>query len=141
MRGRPMAADYEFLHLFCSDVLATGKSVRWAGIVNKNGIIISQRTREGLKLILTEEENEEYAATAIARQKTRAKFESKIGRMYYALGRYEKLHRATIPISNNYYLLITMDVEEKAFDALIMDKVMSLIAEQRNRFMSADDSA
>ncbi len=135
-----MATDYEFLHLFCSDVLATDKSVRWAGIVNKNGIIISQRTREGLKLILTEEENEEYAATAIARQKTRSKFESKIGRMYYALGRYEKLHRATIPISNNYYLLITIDVEEKEFDALIMDKVLSLIVEQRNQFMSADDS-
>lgn len=135
-----MTTDYEFLHLFCSDVLATDRSVRWAGVVNKNGVIISQRTREGLKLILTEEENEEYAATAIARQKTRGRFESKIGKMYYALGRYEKLHRATIPIREDYYLLVTIDMEEKEFDALIMDKILPLIAEQRNRFVSANDS-
>src|SRR3712207_9510416 len=85
------------------------RSIRWTGIVNKNGVILAQKTRKGARLLLSEEENEEYAATAIARQKTRGKFAPKIGKMVYSFGRYELLHRATVPINENYYLLITLD--------------------------------
>lgn len=135
-----LGIDYEFLQRFCSDILSTDKSVRWAGVVNKNGVIVSQHTRHGLRLLLTEEENEEYAGSAIARQKTRGRYESKIGRMLYAFGRYEKLHRATIPINENYYLLITIDIEEKNFDAVIMDKVLPMITDKKDRFVKMDDS-
>jgi len=135
-----LGIDYEFLQRFCSDILSTDKSVRWAGVVNKNGVIVSQHTRQGLRLLLTEEENEEYAGSAIARQKTRGRYESKIGTMLYAFGRYEKLHRATIPINENYYLLITIDIEEKNFDAVIMDKVLPMITDKKDRFVKMDDS-
>lgn len=109
-------------------------------MVNKNGVILTQKSREGVKLLLTEEENEQYAASAIARQKTRGKFEPKIGKMVYAFGRYDKLHRATIPINENYYLLITFDVEEKSFDSIIMERVVTMIAENKSRFVTMDDS-
>lgn len=135
-----LSIDYEFLNRFCSDILGLDKSLRWAGIVNKNGVIIAQQTRKGLKLLLTEEENEEYAASAIARQKTRGRFESKIGKMYYAFGRYEKLHRATIAINEDYYLLMTIDVEQKNFDSIIMDKVMPKLEDQRRSFTARNDS-
>jgi hypothetical protein len=71
--------------------------------------------RAGLEPLLTQEENEEYIVSAISRRKTRAKFESKIGRLRYAFGKYEKLNRVTIPINEYYYLLITLDSEEKDF--------------------------
>ncbi len=135
-----MGIDYEFFNSFCKSVLAKGKSIRWAGLVNKNGVILTQKIREGVKLILTEEENEEYAASAIARQKTRGKFESKIGKMVYAFGRYERLLRATIPINENYYVLVTFDIEEKNFDSIIMDRIVPLIDESKNRFIKMDDS-
>jgi hypothetical protein len=135
-----LGIDYEFFNSFCKDVLAKDKSIRWAGMVNKNGVILTQKAREGVKLLLTEEENEQYAASAIARQKTRGRFESKIGKMVYAFGRYDRLLRATIPINENYYLLITFDIEEKNFDSVIMDRVVPLIAESKNRFITMDDS-
>ena len=135
-----MGIDYEFLNSFCKDVLAKDKSLRWAAMVNKNGVILTQKARQGVKLLLTEEENEQYAASAIARQKTRGKFESKIGKMVYAFGRYDRLLRATIPINENYYLLVTFDIEEKNFDSIITDKIAKLIAENRNRFITMDDS-
>lgn len=135
-----MAINYEFLDSFCKQVIAKDRSIRWAAVVNKNGVILTQKVREGVKLLLTEEENEQYAASAIARQKTRGKFEPKIGRMVYAFGRYERLHRATIPINENYYLLITLEVEEKNFDSIIMDKIMPLIAGNKNQFVTMDDS-
>lgn len=135
-----MAIDYEFLNNFCQHVVDVDGSIRWAGVVNKNGVIIAQQKRRGLDLLLTEEENEEYAASAIARQKTRGKFESKIGKMNYAFGRYEKLHRATIPINQSAYLLITIDVEQKDFDSLIIAKIIPLVERQRTRFVTMNDS-
>lgn len=134
-----MKIDYELLNSLCEDVLAKHSSIRWTGIVNKNGVILAQKTRKGVKLLLSEEENEEYAATAIARQKTRGKFEPKIGRMVYSFGRYELLQRATIPINENYYLLVTLDVEEKNFDSIIMDKIVPVLTKSRSRFVRSDD--
>jgi hypothetical protein len=135
-----MAIDYEYLNSFCQHVIDIDGSIRWAGIVNKNGVIIAQQKRRGLQLLLTDEENEDYASSAIARQKTRGKFEIKIGKMHYAFGRYEKLHRATIPINQTAYLLLTIDVEQKNFDALIMQEVLPLIEKQRTRFVAMSDS-
>ena len=135
-----MAIDYEFLSSFCRNVIDIDRSIRWAGIVNKNGVILSQQRRPGVQLLLTEEENEEYAATAIARQRTRGKFEGKIGKMQYAFGRYEKLHRATIPINPGAYLLVTIDVDQKNFDGVIMDKILPLVEKHSTNFVAMSDS-
>ena len=132
--------DYELLNSVCDDVLAKDSSIRWTGIVNKNGVILAQKSGKGVKLLLSDEENEEYAATAIARQKTRGKFEPKIGKMIYSYGRYELLHRATVPINENYYLLTTLDVEERNFDSIIIDKILPVVTRARSRLVTTEDS-
>jgi hypothetical protein len=131
--------DYELLNSLCEEILAKDGSIRWTGIVNRNGVILAQKSGKGVKLMLSEEENEEYAATAIARQKTRGKFEPKIGRIVYSFGRYELLNRATIPINENYYMLMTLDVEEKNFDSIITDKIVPAITKNRSRFVNTED--
>jgi hypothetical protein len=60
--------------------------------------------------------------------------------MAYAFGRYDRLLRGTIPINENYYLLVTFDVAEKNFDSIIMDRVVPFIAENKSRFITMDDS-
>jgi hypothetical protein len=131
--------DYELLNSICDDVLAKDSSVRWTGIVNKNGVILAQKAGKGVKLLLSDEENEEYASTAIARQKTRGKFEPKIGKILYSFGRYELLHRATVPINENYYLLMTLDVQEKNFDSIIMDKILPVVTRARSQLVTTED--
>jgi hypothetical protein len=131
--------DYELLNSLCEEILAKDGSIRWTGIVNRNGVILAQKSGKGVKLMLSEEENEEYAATAIARQKTRGKFEPKIGKIVYSFGRYELLNRATIPINDNYYILMTLDVEEKKFDSIITDKIVPAITKNRSRFVNTED--
>ncbi len=134
-----MKLDYELLNSVCDDVIAKHSSIRWAGIANRNGVILAQKARKGAKLLLSDEENEDYAATAIARQRTRGKFEPQIGKMVYSFGRYELLQRATIPINSSYFLLITLDVKEKNFDSIIMDMVLTVINENRGRFTDNDN--
>src|ERR687889_636252 len=97
-----MSIDYEFLYAFTKDLLKVDKTITWIGIANNFGVLLNVEYRRGLIPLLTEEENEEYASSTITRHKTRIKFESKIGKLIYALGRYQKLNRVTIPIKEKY---------------------------------------
>ncbi|HZB99145.1 MAG TPA: DUF6659 family protein [Nitrososphaeraceae archaeon] len=128
--------DDKFLYRFSKDVLRLDPSIRWVGIADNTGVLLNAEHREGVKLLLSDEENEEYASNAIKRHKTRTTFESKLGKMNYALGRYEGLTRATIPINNNYYLLITLDVEAKDYDTIIIEKVIPFIEKEKEKFFS-----
>ncbi|HYJ01691.1 MAG TPA: hypothetical protein VEW92_05710 [Nitrososphaeraceae archaeon] len=127
---------YEFIYSFTSNTLHLDKSIRWVGLTNREGLILNEKYRDDLHPLLTEEENEEYASNAISRQKTRSKFEEKIGKLIYAFGKYEKLNRATIPINGNYFLLLSIDSDELKFDKIIMDKVLPLINETKEKFVS-----
>jgi hypothetical protein len=127
---------YEFIYSFTSTILQIDKSIRWIGITNKEGLIINEKYRKEVCPLLNEEENEEYASNAISRQRTRIKFEQKIGKLIYAFGKYEKLNRATIPINSNYFLLLSMDSQDVNFDQIIMDKILPLIKENKEQFIS-----
>ena len=133
--------DYEFLYAFSKEVLMLDKSIRWVGITNKFGVLVNAENREGLIPLLTEEENEDYASLTVTRHKTRTKFEPKIGKLIYAAGRYQKLNRATIPINENYYLLISLEVELKNFDDIIMEKVIPLVEKEKSRFVNEINDA
>ena len=112
----------KFLYAFTKTILKSDKSIRWVAITDQDGIILNEQNRKGVKLLLTKEENQESAINTIIRQKTRTKFEEKIGKLSYAIGRYKNLTRCIIPINENYYLILTMDFEEKYFDKIIRKK-------------------
>ena len=76
----------KFLYAFTQSVLNSDKSIRWVGITDQDGNIINEQNRKGVKLLLTKEENQESAINTIIRQKTRTKFEEKIGKLSYAFG-------------------------------------------------------
>jgi hypothetical protein len=132
-----VAINYEFLNSFCEEVLARNKAINWAGIINQNGIILAQKSRPGNPVFLNEEENEEYAASVISRQKTRNKFESKIGKLVYAYGQYESLQRATIPINKDFYLLVTLNMEENDPNSIIMNQLIPLVQKNKSKFIAS----
>lgn len=128
-----MAIDYEFIYSFSEELLNLDSSLRWIGISNKYGVLINVEQREGLKPLMSEEESEEYASAAVSRYRTRIKFQSKIGKLNYAVGRYENVTRITIPISNDYFLLLTID-KEKNYDDLINRMIIPFITKNRSKF-------
>ena len=130
-----MSNDKIILSHFTDNILNLDKSIRWIGITNQNGFIINEKYREGLKLLLNKEENQESAINTITRHKTRTKFEPKIGKLTYAFGRYENVSRSIIPINENYYLLLTIDFEENNFDKIIMEKIIPLIKKETEGFV------
>ena len=128
--------DTKFLHAFIKKILKSDKSIRWVAITDQDGNIINEQNREGVKLLLTKEENQESAINTIIRQKTRTKFEPKIGKLSYALGRYQKMSRSLIPINENFYLILTIDFEGNNFDKIIIEKIIPFIKQEKEKFVT-----
>lgn len=132
--------EYDFLYEFSKTMLNLDPSVRWMGIASKFGILVNAEHREGLEQLMTDEENEEYAALTVTRHKTRLKFQPKIGDLIYAVGKYEKIIRVTIKINEDYFLLLTLDIDAKDYDSILVEKVIPLVRERRNEFVDKDTS-
>src|ERR671932_48326 len=88
----------EELNSLCKEILQLDNSIRFAGIANNLGSLVATAYRNGLTPMMNKQETSHYAIQAVLRAATREDFESKIGRLVYSLGKYEKLIRATIPI-------------------------------------------
>ena len=121
----------ELFSVFVKKVRDLNESIRWVGIANQSGILIKETYREGLKPLLSSEENLEYAANTIARHKERIKYEPKIGKLEYTLVKYEKVNRIMIPLKNtNNYLLFSLDVEEIDYDKIIKENIIPFVEGQ-----------
>ena len=129
--------DYDFLYSFTKEILNLDESIIHAGIMNKYGILLNVEHKDHIISLLTDEENEEYASQSITRHKKRIEFEPKIGKVIYAFGRYKKVDRATVPINDDYYMLLMFQREHNLTNRshqIIIDKVLPLVEIERKKF-------
>jgi hypothetical protein len=109
----------ENLNNMCEEIQQLDKSIRFVGIANNLGSLVATAYRKELIPLMDKQETSHYAIQAVLRAATREDFESKIGRLVYSIGKYERLIRATVPIklssskedeSKSYYLLLSFDL-------------------------------
>ncbi len=117
---------------FCNKIIDTDSRIRYIGIADKHGIIITKGERKGIVPLLNDEETEQYAITASTRQYTRLRWQNILGKLYYTCSLYEKILRITIPITNQnnrleYLIIFTLDPNINEFDDMIMNKIMDPI--------------
>jgi hypothetical protein len=128
--------DEENLNGLCREIQQLDNSIRFIGIANNLSSLVATAYRNGLIPLMDKQETSHYAIQAVLRAATREDFESKIGRLVYSIGKYERLIRATIPIklssskeddgSKIYYLLLSFDLNSNVMD-VIENKVMPFI--------------
>ena len=126
----------KILYAFTQSILNIDRSIRWVGITDQNGIIINERYREGLKIMLTLDENHDFAINTVNRHKTRLKFEPKMGELTYTFRRYTRMSRCLIPINENYYLILNMDFDQYDFDKIIIEKIIPFIKQEKEKFVT-----
>ena len=130
----------DYFEGFCREIVACNQSIRFAGIANHLGSLIATQYREGLIPLMTKEETSQYSIQAVLRAATREDFESKIGRLEYSIGKYEKLIRATVPIISSisegkrFYLLLSFDTDSDA-KSIIDNKVLPYLAKNKEDFI------
>jgi hypothetical protein len=95
----------------CKDIFNLDQNIRFAGICDDTGETIYGGMREGLASLLSPEETQKSVQLAIGRWGLRDALTPKTGRAKYAMAEYEKIKRVTIPLNDDYLLLVSMDVE------------------------------
>ena len=137
----PSSSIKENLSHICKQIQQLDNSIRFVGIANNLGTLIATSYRKGLTPLMNEQETSHYAIQVVLRAATREDFESKIGRLEYSMGKYERLMRATVPIrlfGNNvqskFYLLISFDLKSAVID-IIEDKVMPFVEKNKENFV------
>lgn len=118
----------------CNKLVGTDPRIRFVGVADKHGLILTTAEREGIIPLLNDEETEQYAITASTRQYTRLRWQDLLGKLHYTCSLYEKILRITVPITSQknrleYLLIFTLDPNTEAFDYLIMKKVIPMVTD------------
>jgi hypothetical protein len=77
-------------------------SIRFVGVANRIGMLVAATFRQGLQLLLKNEELESYVIKAALRMKTREDYKSKLGKTIYTFALYEKVKRASISLDDSH---------------------------------------
>ena len=106
----------------CEQILECDKDIRYVGIYDFGELY--DKMRPGLKNHLSREETEMSLSQAVYRWSTRKKTADKIGKPIYALAKYEKIYRITIPIGGAGLILISTELN--ADTNLIIEKIITI---------------
>ena len=130
----------QFFQQFCNEVITLDPSIRFVGVADEHGLLLSTSERKDLKPLLNTEETQQYAITAATRQYTRIRWQTLLGKIDYTCSHYDKLLRATIPLTDknnhlSYVIFFTFDVDTTNFHDIIMKKIIPLINENSKQFV------
>ena len=114
--------DYDKI---CKDILNLDQKIRFAGIYDETGETRYGGMREGLTSLLSPEETQKSVQLAIGRWGLRDALTPKTGRAKYAMAEYDKIKRVTLPLNDDYLLLVSMDVESD--HNMIIASILKLI--------------
>ena len=114
--------DYNSL---CKDILKINSKVRYAGVYSVENGQIYDKTQDGITRFLDKEQTHNSLIHAYMRWKTRQHHATIIGEPIYAMAKYAKVNRITIPASKSSLLMISTETDLEPHE--IMDDVMNLI--------------
>ena len=106
----------------CDEILEFNEKIRYAAVYDYGEL--HDKIRPGVISHLTREETETSLSQAIYRWSTRKKTSDKIGTPIFALAKYEKIYRITIPIGGAGLMLITTELDVNVNE--IVDKTLEI---------------
>ncbi len=106
----------------CDEILECDEKIRYVGAYDYGELY--DKMRPGLKSHLSREETELSLSQAIYRWSTRKKTAEKIGKAMFALAKYEKIYRVTVPIGGAGLILITTELDANVIE--IVDKILKI---------------
>ncbi len=110
----------------CNEILECDEKIRYVGVYDYGELYDKMRT--GVKNHLSREETELSLSQAVYRWSTRKKTAEKIGKPIFALAKYEKIYRITIPSTGAGLILISTELDANVIE--IVDKVLEI----KNRY-------
>lgn len=108
----------------CDEILNCDDKIRYTAIYDYGELY--DKLRPGVESYLTREETETSLSQAIYRWSTRKKTIPKIGKPIFAMAKYEKVYRVTIPMGGAGLILISTDLSANINE--IVEKILKIQA-------------
>ena len=106
----------------CDEILNCDNKIRYAAIYDYGELY--DKMRPGIESYLSREETETSLSQAIYRWSTRKKTITKIGKPIFAMAKYEKVCRITLPIGGAGLILVSTDLTVDVNS--IVDKILKI---------------
>ena len=106
----------------CDEILDCDKKIRYVGVYDYGELY--DKMRSGLKNYLSREETEMSLSQAVYRWSSRKKTSGKLGNPIFALAKYEKVYRVTIPIKGAGLILISTELDVDVNQ--VVDKILNV---------------
>ena len=111
----------------CRQMLALDSAIRFSMMFDKMGKIVASEFQKGVAPLLTDEEVEGSAIKSVLRMKTSEDYEQKLGRAIYTFTLYEKVKRASIPLTHEEYILLFVSFDRSADHEEIILEIIPLL--------------
>ena len=111
---------------FCQNILNLDEKIRFVAIYDEGEFY--HKMREGLESYLTKDETENSLTNAVYRWSSRKKIGKKIGAPVFAMAKYEKMYRVTIPIGKAGLILTSTELD------VDLDDIVNKIIELRDKY-------
>lgn len=106
----------------CDEILECDKKIRYVGVYDYGEL--HDKIQPGVKNYLSREETEMSLSHAVYRWSTRKKVSEKIGKSVFALAKYEKIYRVTVPIGGAGLILTSTELDVNIIE--IVDKIIKI---------------
>lgn len=106
----------------CDEIIDCDEQIRYVGIYDYGELY--EKTKPGITSYLTREETETSLSQAIYRWSTRKKTSTKIGKPIFAMAKYEKVYRITVPIGGAGLILASTELSVNVNE--IVDKILKI---------------
>jgi hypothetical protein len=113
--------DFEKL---CDRIFAADKNIRFAGVIDKMGMLVAGGMRKGIKPLEPREERRRLYIEYALRSAMRSDFDEEYGRTLYSMSEREKIKIATFPHGDH---LVLISIERKAKHDKIIAKILKLL--------------
>ena len=106
----------------CDEIVDCDEQIRYVGIYDYGELY--EKTKPGITNYLTREETETSLSQAIYRWSTRKKTITKIGKPIFAMAKYEKVYRITLPVGGAGIILVSTELSANVNE--IVDKILKI---------------
>lgn len=132
------SSDYRAI---CRQVLAMDGGIRFAGIADGYGMVIEAQYREGLTPLLTPQESSLSMVQATIKMLMNKGLEKKLGPLVYSYTLYGRVKRASIPIGDDHFFMLSFDLTVADPERLIVDRIIPFLKESLGAANTASPSS
>ena len=108
----------------CNQIFGLSSNIRFVGIINGMGDLVSGGMREGIQSMENNESSSKLYLEFVLRSEMRKDQDAEFGKTIYSFSERERIKFAVFPLLQNHLLMVSMEKREIDHERIIQDILM-----------------